>query len=115
MATPNVGGIADATEGAEKGGAVRLALQRILAGRDVLGTAARAGYSLALASSGYGDGSLIRMKRIFLIHRIDHLGASVHRARAPFFLLFALRRLCGGPEPTPSGSYQEIPARQDRL
>jgi hypothetical protein len=34
------------------------------------GTAARAGHSLALASSGHRDGSLIRMKRIFLINRI---------------------------------------------
>jgi hypothetical protein len=33
-------------------------------------TAARAGHSLALASSGYRDGSLIRMKRIFRIYRI---------------------------------------------
>jgi hypothetical protein len=64
-------GFAENAEGAEKGG----------------------------ASSGYRDGSLIRINRIFLIQRIDHLGASVHRARAPFFLLFALRRLCDGPKP----------------
>jgi hypothetical protein len=39
------------------------------------------------------------MKRIFLINRINRLGALVHRARAPFSLLFALRAPSGAPKP----------------
>jgi hypothetical protein len=42
-----------------------------LPGRAFLLTAARARHSLVLASSGYRDGSLIRINRIFLINRID--------------------------------------------
>jgi hypothetical protein len=45
---------------------------------------------LALASSGHRDGSLIRMKRIFLIKRIDHFGALVRRAGTPFFLVVCI-------------------------
>jgi hypothetical protein len=37
------------------------------------------------------------MKPTFLIKRIDHLGALVHRARAAFSLLFALTAPSGAP------------------
>jgi hypothetical protein len=50
------------------------------------------------------------MKLIFLINRIDQVGALVHRARAPFSLLFALRAPSGGAQASPSGSEQEIRA-----
>jgi hypothetical protein len=39
------------------------------------------------------------MKLICRIERIDPNGALVYNTRAPFLLLFALTRLCGGPEP----------------
>jgi hypothetical protein len=45
---------------------------------------------LELASSGHRDGSLIRMKRIFLINRIDHSGARVSTTRAPFFFVICI-------------------------
>jgi hypothetical protein len=50
------------------------------------------------------------MKPIFLINRIDRLGALLHRAGTPFSLLFALRAPSGGAQAGPSGSAQEIPA-----
>jgi hypothetical protein len=39
------------------------------------------------------------MKRICRIERIDPNGALVYNTKAPFFLLFALTRLCGGQKP----------------
>jgi hypothetical protein len=66
---------------------------------------------LALASSGHRDGSLDRMKRIFLINPIDHLGALVHRARAPFFLVVCIEGSEWRNQASPSGSSQKITAR----
>jgi hypothetical protein len=50
------------------------------------------------------------MKRIFLIKRIDHLGALVHRARAPFSLVVCIESSDWRTQASPSGSEQEIPA-----
>jgi hypothetical protein len=55
------------------------------------------------------------MKRIFLINRIDQLGALVHRARAPFSLVICIEGSEWRAQASPSGSEQEIPAGHDRF